>query len=143
MKPRELYFRSDCPISAALDMLGDKWSLLIIRDMALRGKTSYKEFAEGTEKIATNILADRLARLEATEIITRQKNPLNKVKVVYRLTEKGIDLVPLLIDMLVWTETYHEVDERTAEFARLARADREGVIRNIVGRLRLAASHKS
>jgi DNA-binding HxlR family transcriptional regulator len=135
MKVKNLVFRSDCPISATLDILGDKWSLLIIRDMALRGKTSYKEFALGAEKIATNILADRLAVLEATEIINRQPHPKNKVKVVYKLTQKGIDLVPLLVDMIVWSEDYHEAQPMTTEFAKLARADRQGVIQNITQKL--------
>jgi DNA-binding HxlR family transcriptional regulator len=138
MKPKNLYFRSGCPISAVLDIMGDKWSLLIIRDMALKGKTSYKEFAEGEEKIATNILADRLARLEATGIISRQRHPQNKLKVVYKLTEKGVDLVPVLVDMILWSEKYFAVEDKTTQFASLARADREGVIGNIVARLKSA-----
>ncbi|HYG52578.1 MAG TPA: winged helix-turn-helix transcriptional regulator, partial [Flavobacteriales bacterium] len=69
-------------------------------------------------------------------VVTRQKHPQNRTKVIYRLTEKGIELVPLLVDMIVWSEAWHEADERTAEFARLARADRDGIIGNIVARLR-------
>jgi DNA-binding HxlR family transcriptional regulator len=136
MKPKSVYFRSNCPISATLDLIGDKWSLLIIRDMALRGKTSYKEFSEGNEKIATNILAERLARLEAMGVVTRQKHPQNGVKVIYKLTEKGIDLVPLLIEIMIWSEAYHAVDERTEEFVKLARTDRDGVVSNITARLK-------
>lgn len=135
MKVQNVYFRSDCPISATLDIVGDKWSLLIIRDMALKGKTSYKEFAEGPEKIATNILANRLAKLEAMEIISRHQHPKNKVKVIYNLTQKGIDLVPLLVEIIIWSENYHETPAMTTEFARLAKMDREGVIQNIVAKL--------
>lgn len=116
-------------------MIGDRWSLLIIRDMALRGKTSYKEFAEGTEKIATNILAHRLALLEASGIITKKPHPQNKVKIVYQLTQKGIDLVPILVDLILWTESYHGVDERTEQFANLVRMDREGVVGSIMKKL--------
>ncbi|HLP12126.1 MAG TPA: helix-turn-helix domain-containing protein [Flavobacteriales bacterium] len=135
MKVKQRYFRSECPISAALDMIGDRWSLLIIRDMALRGKTSYKEFAEGTEKIATNILAHRLALLEASGIITKKPHAQNKVKIVYQLTQKGIDLVPILVDLILWTESYHGVDERTEQFANLVRMDREGVVGSIMKKL--------
>lgn len=135
MKVKNLVFRSDCPISATLDIVGDKWSLLIIRDMTLKGKTSYKEFAEGPEKIATNILADRLAKLEVMEIISRQPHPKNKVKVIYKLTKKGIDLVPILVEIIIWSEHYHEAQPMTTEFARLAKMDRQGVIQNIVGKL--------
>lgn len=135
MKVQNVFFRSDCPISATLDIVGDKWSLLIIRDMAMKGKTSYKEFAEGPEKIATNILAHRLAKLEAMEIITRESHPKSKVKVIYKLTQKGIDLVPILVEIIIWSEKYHEAPPMTTEFVRLAKMDKDGVIGNIVGKL--------
>ena len=103
--------------------------------MALKGKTSYKELAESPEKIATNILANRLSKLEAMEIISRHPHQKNKVKVVYKLTQKGIDLVPILVEIIIWSESYHEVQPMTTEFARLAKTDRETVIQSIVGKL--------
>src|SRR5438270_12962729 len=83
-------------------MLGDRWSLLIIRDMMLRGSRTYKEFLESYERIATNILADRLRKLEAHGIITTERNPSDGRKLIYSLTAKGIDLAPVLTEMVLW-----------------------------------------
>src|SRR5262245_49305901 len=94
--------RSVCPISNVLDFLGDKWTLLVIRDMMLRGKKLYKELAESAEAIPTNILADRLKRLEATGILTKESYQDNPPRYSYRLTEKGWDLYPVIKEMLRW-----------------------------------------
>src|ERR1043166_966617 len=102
-------FRSQCPISTALDIFGDKWTLLVIRDLLFNEKKTYGEFLNSEEKIATNVLADRLALLEMSRIITRHKHPDNKLKIVYRLTQKGIDLIPVLVEIIAWSEKYHEV----------------------------------
>ncbi|HZW81252.1 MAG TPA: helix-turn-helix domain-containing protein, partial [Candidatus Deferrimicrobiaceae bacterium] len=90
--------RSECPLNASVEMLGDRWSLLIIRDMMLRGVHSYKEFLDCYEGIATNILADRLHRLVDYGIITTQPDPSDGRKVIYRLSRKGIDLAPVLTE---------------------------------------------
>src|ERR1700691_2940627 len=82
--------RSGCPLNASVEMLGDRWSLLIIRDMMLRGFRSYKEFLESYEGIATNILADRLRKLQAYGIIETERDASDGRKVIYLLTEKGI-----------------------------------------------------
>ena len=87
--------RSGCPLNASIEMLGDRWSLLIIRDMMLRGSRTYKEFLDSHEKIATNILADRLRRLIAYGIIRVEPDPSDGRKQVYLLTRKGIDLAPV------------------------------------------------
>jgi len=100
--------RSDCPIGCSLDVFGDKWSLLIIRDIMLRGKSSYSEFLESEEKIATNILVNRLNLLEAEKILTKQVSPKNKSKFIYSLTKKGIDLLPILIEIMDWGAKYNE-----------------------------------
>src|SRR5689334_5865245 len=102
-KARKIEFRSDCPISTALDIWGDKWSLLIVRDMVFKGKNTYGDFLEGGEQIATNILADRLALLECGGIITRQEHPDSKAKILYSLTEKGIDLIPAMVEIIAWS----------------------------------------
>jgi DNA-binding HxlR family transcriptional regulator len=99
--------RSDCPISCSLDVFGDKWSLLIIRDIMLRGKLSYSEFLTSEEKIATNILANRLSVLEAEGILLKQVSPANKSKFIYSLTEKGIDLLPIIIEIMDWGAKYN------------------------------------
>jgi DNA-binding HxlR family transcriptional regulator len=87
-------------------MLGDRWSLLIIRDMMLRGSRTYKEFLESNEKIATNILADRLRRLEADGIIATRPDPSDGRKLIYLLTKKGIDLAPVLTEMVLWAAAH-------------------------------------
>jgi DNA-binding HxlR family transcriptional regulator len=100
--------RSGCPLNASVEMLGDRWSLLIIRDMMLRGFHSYKEFLESYEGIATNILADRLRRLEAYGIIGTERDPSDGRKVVYKLTAKGIDLAPVMAEMVLWAAAHEE-----------------------------------
>ena len=86
----------------SLEALGDRWSLLIIRDLMVRGFHTFKQFQESGEGIATNILADRLKRLEAAGIITAEKEESDGRKINYRLTEKGIDLAPMMLEFLVW-----------------------------------------
>jgi DNA-binding HxlR family transcriptional regulator len=100
--------RSGCPLNASVEMLGDRWSLLIIRDMMLRGFQSYKQFLESYEGIATNILADRLRKLEAHGIIATQRDPSDGRKVIYALTEKGIDLAPVMSEMVLWAAAHEE-----------------------------------
>lgn len=94
--------RSECLLNASVEMLGDRWSLLIIRDMMLRGFRTYKEFMECYEGIATNILGDRLRKLVANGIITAEPNPEDGRKLIYSLTAKGIDLAPVLTEMVLW-----------------------------------------
>ena len=100
--------RSGCPLNASVEMLGDRWSLLILRDMMLRGFQSYKEFLESYEGIATNILADRLRKLEAHGIITAERDPSDGRKLMYSLTPKGIDLAPVLTEMVLWAAKHEE-----------------------------------
>src|SRR5437868_11166579 len=100
--------RSACPLNASVEMLGDRWSLLIIRDMMLRGSRTYKEFLNSHERIATNILADRLRRLESYGIISSQRDPSDGRKLIYLLTEKGIDLAPVLTEMVLWAAAHEE-----------------------------------
>ncbi|GAB4045507.1 winged helix-turn-helix transcriptional regulator [Spirosoma litoris] len=99
---KELKQRSTCPISTSLDVLGDKWSLLILRDMVFSGKSTYGQFLQSEEKIATNILADRLALLESQGILTKAVAADKKSKFTYRLTEKGIDTIPILMALTLW-----------------------------------------
>ena len=102
--------RSTCPINFGVEAFGDKWTLLIIRDL-LDGKKYYREFLQSDEKIATNILADRLEKLEKEGLITKQNDEHHKQKIVYSLTEKGIDLLPILIEMAAWSVKYKPVDK--------------------------------
>jgi DNA-binding HxlR family transcriptional regulator len=99
-------FRSPCLIASALDLIGDKWSLLIIRDMLLYKKKTFKEIAASDEGVATNLLSSRLKMLEALEVITKRKLPRNKKENIYLLTEKGIDLAPLILEIVLWSDKY-------------------------------------
>src|SRR5437899_3585120 len=100
--------RSGCPLNASVEILGDRWSLLIIRDMMLRGARTYKEFLEYYEGIATNIWADRLGKLEAHGIITAERDPSDGRKLIYLLTAKGIDLAPVLTEMVLWAAAHED-----------------------------------
>ncbi len=98
--------RSTCPVSTSLDVLGDKWTLLILRDMLFAGKSTYGQFLQSAEKMATNILADRLAALEENGLVTKEVAADKKSKFTYRLTEKGLDIVPLLVELVLWGATH-------------------------------------
>jgi DNA-binding HxlR family transcriptional regulator len=100
--------RSGCPVSVSLEILGDRWSLLIIRDLMVRGYRFFKEFAQAGEGVATNVLADRLHRLEAAGIISAERENGDGRKISYRLTEKGIDLAPVLMELLIWGARHEE-----------------------------------
>lgn len=108
MKKATSGHRSGCPINIALEIFGDRWSLLIVRDLMFKGRNTYKEFLEAEEGIATNILAERLQRLEAAGIILKQPDPADGRKTIYQLTAKGIDLVPVLVEMVLWSARYEE-----------------------------------
>jgi len=95
-----------------VETLGDRWSLLIIRDMMLRGFRTYKEFLESFEGIATNILADRLRKLQAYGIITTERDPSDGRRLFYLLTEKGIDLAPVLTEMVLWAARHEETENQ-------------------------------
>jgi DNA-binding HxlR family transcriptional regulator len=114
--------RSGCPLNASVEILGDRWSLLIIRDMMLRGFRSYKEFLGSYERIATNILADRLRRLEEHGIISSQPDPSDGRKLIYMLTKKGIDLAPVLTEMVLWSANHEEVENQA--LVQLMRKDK-------------------
>jgi DNA-binding HxlR family transcriptional regulator len=120
---RNVKRRSGCPLNASVEILGDRWSLLIIRDMMLRGFRSYKEFLESYEGIATNILADRLRKLMAHGIITTKADPSDGRKLIYLLTPKGIDLAPVLTEMVLWAAA-HEKTQNPA-LVRQIKMDKE------------------
>jgi DNA-binding HxlR family transcriptional regulator len=100
--------RSGCPVSISLDMFGDRWSLLIIRDLMVRGYQSFREFEDAGEGIATNILADRLKKLRAAGIVIAEADARDARRLNYRLTEKGIGLAPVLYELLIWGARHEE-----------------------------------
>ena len=119
-------FRSGCPLNASVEILGDRWSLLIIRDMMLRGFRSYTQFLDSYEHIATNILAHRLKKLEAYGIIATHQDPLDGRKLIYTLTQKGMDLAPILTEMVLWAAA-HE-DTQNPELIRQIKKDKQKFI---------------
>ena len=127
---KEIKPRSDCPLSYSLDFFGDKWSLLIIRDMMLNNKSTYGEFLNSAEKIATNILADRLAMLEGHGFITKQVAEDKKSKFTYLLTEKAIGLVPVILEFGLWGTQFHPPG-LNEKLALALKEDKEGTISRI------------
>ncbi|MBI4184833.1 MAG: helix-turn-helix transcriptional regulator [Proteobacteria bacterium] len=119
--------RSACPLNASLEIFGDRWSLLVVRDLMFRGRRRFKDFLGSDERIATNILAERLQRLEANGIIERRRDARDARRVNYALTEKGIDLAPVLVEMIVWGARH----EKTAAPPKMIRdmvRDRDAVV---------------
>lgn len=121
--------RSECPISSMLDIFGDKWSLLIIRDMMFFNKSTYGEFSKSEEKIATNILASRLLTLEENGIIQKLEHPESKAKVLYVLTVKGIDLLPILVEIQTWSAKYFSIPDEIKALVKEGNKDREKFIK--------------
>lgn len=128
--------RSDCPISSTLDFLGDKWSLLVIRDIMFFGKNTFGDFMESDEKIATNILADRLSMLEYVGILTKKEHPESRAKYFYKLTSKGIDLMPILLEIIAWSDKYSDIPKEAQIFARRIKKDRSVLIKEISSSLK-------
>ena len=112
--------RSGCPVSVSLERFGDRWSLLIIRDLMVRGFRSFQQFQNSGEGIATNILADRLRNLQAAGIITAEADETDRRRFSYRLTEKGIDLAPVLLELLIWGARHEQTGASCAQMAKLA-----------------------
>ena len=97
-------FRCNCPITSALDIVGDKWTLVIIKQMLLEGKKTFKDLSESDEAIASNILSSRLKMLEEYKMIRKEKLPHNKKTNIYLLTEKGLSLTPVIVELALWGE---------------------------------------
>jgi DNA-binding HxlR family transcriptional regulator len=127
--------RSGCPVSISLEVFGDRWSLLIIRDLMVRGFRTFKEFQESGEGIATNILADRLRKLVGAGIITTEPEAADARRVNYRLTEKGIDLAPVLLELLIWGARHEQTGTSCASIAEMEK-NREQVLAEVRRRWR-------
>ena len=129
--------KSSCPISYCLDLFGDRWTLLVLRDLILHGKTRFAEFLSSDEGIASNILADRLERLEQNGILRREPDPLDARKKLCLVTNKGVSLTPVLLEIAAWGATYDPSTGAPDGFASAFYDDREGYYRN--HRKRIAA----
>jgi DNA-binding HxlR family transcriptional regulator len=123
--------RSACPISFALDVLGDKWTLLVIRDLVFARKRHFRDFLASPENIASNILASRLRTLEAHGLVSRRSDPDSGRKVIYELTPKGIDLIPVLVELIAWGARHDPKTAASAALRRRLEKDRDGFIAEI------------
>lgn len=130
--------RSECPVSSSLDIWGDKWSLLIVRDLMLSKQCTYGDFLKSEEKIATNILAARLQMLEENGVIVKLNHPESKAKVLYRLTQKGIDLLPLMIEINLWAEKYMTIPAERKAILKEVKKDKEKSIKAMMQDLKKA-----
>jgi DNA-binding HxlR family transcriptional regulator len=119
----------------SLEVFGDRWSLLIVRDMMVRGYRTFKEFQESGEGIATNMLADRLQKLEAAGILRGEREESDGRKINYRLTEKGIDLAPVLLDLLIWGARHEQADASCSLILRMEK-NREEILAEVRRRWR-------
>ncbi len=123
--------RSHCPVSLALEAIGDKWTLLILRDLITRGKNRYQELLSSEEGIATNILADRLARLERQGLISKTDDPDDKRQFRYTPTQKGLDLLPVIFEMAHWSFKYDPHIDTAHPFLKRMKAGKEGLMKQL------------
>jgi DNA-binding HxlR family transcriptional regulator len=121
--------KSHCPINFALETFGDKWSLLIVRDMVFYGKHTYGEFLASKEGIATNVLADRLTMLGREAILKKQPHPSDKRKEVYTLTPKGLSLIPILLQIEAWSTRHDPQTTGSKAFAQQIENDLQATTR--------------
>lgn len=124
---RRRHRKSDCPVHFALEVFGDAWTLLIIRDLMFKGRTSYTDFLHAEEGIATNVLADRLVRLEENEVIEKVAGSGRGSASLYRLTPKGVDLLPIMLGIIGWSAKYDPKTAADRHFVRRLRRDRAGL----------------
>lgn len=137
MKKAQKPLRSHCPVNFSLEAIGDRWTLLILRDIVFRGKRTYGEFLKSEEGFATNILASRLAHLEEEGILKREDAPDGR-KDIFTLTEKGLDLIPLLFEMVLWSAKYdrHSEARRIPRLVELIRKDVRGLSRETMEKVK-------
>ena len=128
--------RSDCPLSCSLDVFGDKWSLLIIRDLMFFKKSTYNDFLKSAEGIATNILASRLKGLEENGVIEKSEHPDSKAKILYRLTQKGIDLLPIMMEVYIWADKYFTMPADIKATIKEAKKDKGKFVRQVTKELK-------
>ena len=126
---------SGCPVRFGMSQFGDKWSFLIIRDLMFKGRKYYHEFMQAGEGISTNILASRLLDLESNGIISKAKDPVKQSRFIYSLTEKGIELMPMMLAMMDWAEKYDAETEVPSDFIQKLRSDpqklRQEILQNL------------
>lgn len=128
--------RTDCLVAHGLDVFGDRWSLLVIRDMLLYGKRTYGDFLDGREQIATNVLAARLKLLETEGVVTKARDPESGRSYIYSLTEKGLRLAPVVLEIMRWSADYMPLSDRREALLHRLDHDREGLLSEIADKAR-------
>ena len=128
--------RSECPLSCSLDIFGDKWSLLIIRDLMFNNKCTYNDFLKSDEGIATNILASRLKGLEEHGIIEKSAHPDSKAKILYRLTQRGLDLLPIILEVYILSEKYLRIPTYIKSIIKEAKKDKNKFLKQVIKELK-------
>lgn len=123
--------RSDCPIAFALDLVGDRWTLIVLRDLIMLRKRYFQELLDSDEKIASNILTDRLRLLECAGVVTRATDPEHGRRVLYTPTEKALDLLPVMLELVRWSARYDPQTAAPPQLVRRIAEDREGFIADI------------
>jgi DNA-binding HxlR family transcriptional regulator len=131
MKPTLRSRRSSCPIACALDLVGDKWTLVVLRDIVMVRRRYFQELLASNEGIASNILASRLKQLEAAGMITRRRDPAEPKRVIYEATERALDLLPVMIELMRWSMKYDPTTVAPAHLVRRLAEDRDGFIADI------------
>lgn len=132
-------FRCDCPITSALDILGDKWILVLVKQMLLEGRETFKDFTSSDEAIATNILTTKLKYLEGLGLVTKSKKPENKKTVYYHLTEKGLALTPIIVELALWSDDnirHFNPVMQDGEGLKMMKADKQGFTDMLVNNYR-------
>jgi DNA-binding HxlR family transcriptional regulator len=127
--------RSACPIAYALDLFGDRWTLLVLRDLIFGGKRYFQEFLASGEGIATNVLSERLVRLEEAGMVTKQRDPDDAKRFVYRPTPKAIDTLPVMLEMIAWSGRYDPETPVSARFLKRIQEERPELMAEILARL--------
>ncbi|MFT5676932.1 MAG: DNA-binding HxlR family transcriptional regulator [Paraglaciecola sp.] len=128
--------RSNCPINFVLETFGDKWTLLIVRDLMFKGKSSYSEFLQSGEKISTNILANRLKKLEDNGLVEKSVAADNRSKLIYSLTSKGKDLLPIMLEITVWSAKHDTATNTPDSFLSEFTSSKPEMVTKILSNLR-------
>ena len=127
-------FRCDCPVTSAIDILGDKWMLIIIKQMLIEGMETFKDFTDSDEAISTSILTLKLKCLEQFELVERKNHPSNKKTKLYHLTDKGLSLAPVVVDLAIWSDQnlreFNPIMRQTDEL-EFMKNNREGAIESL------------
>lgn len=142
----DLKFRCNCPITSALDIIGDKWLLVIAKQMLIEGKETFKDFTDSDEAIATNILTTKLKYLEELGFVSKSKLPTNKKTIYYHLTDKGLSLAPIIIELAIWSDENlraFNLEMNNPEELIIMKTNKEGFIKDLIDNYKVKMANKA